>query len=53
MVYKDEERYIVRYGKFGAYFYDLKHQRPMTLRDVKDILNNFLNMILSEGYKVD
>ena len=33
------DRYEIRYGKWGAYFYDTEQERPLTLQDVGDLLN--------------
>lgn len=35
------ERYIVRYGKFGAYFFDIDIKQVMTLKQVEWILNYY------------
>jgi len=35
----EELRYIIKNGKFGAYFYDTKLDRDMTLKEVCAILN--------------
>ena len=32
-------RYILRFGKFGAYYYDSKEDKDLTLDDVLAILN--------------
>jgi len=34
-----KERYIIRYGKFGAYFYDLDIKKEMTIDNVLFALN--------------
>ena len=35
------DRYIIKYGKFGAYFYDVDKKEDMTLEKVSGILNHF------------
>lgn len=32
-------RYVIKIGKFGAYFQDDKEKKDLTLEDVKDLLN--------------
>lgn len=39
---EQDERFQVKVGKFGSYFFDSKHHVDMGLQDVKEILN-FLN----------
>jgi len=34
-----EERYIIRNGRFGAYFYDNMTRKEMDLNEVKRLLN--------------
>lgn len=46
------ERYIIRYGKFGAYFYDLDIKKEMTLKEVKTILDIYYNKLKNIGVDV-
>lgn len=34
-------RYVINYGKFGAYIYDTQEDKDLTLREVRDMLNQF------------
>ena len=34
------DRYIISYGKFGAYFYDIDRDKAMTLDHVLGMLNH-------------
>ena len=36
---KDEKRYHINHGSYGAYFYDTKYNTSMTLKEVLKILN--------------
>ncbi len=42
------DRYEIKYGKFGAYFYDKDENTDMTLKDVLEKLNA-LGRIMSRG----
>jgi hypothetical protein len=33
------ERFELRHGKFGPYFYDLAQKKDMSLQDVLDVMN--------------
>lgn len=35
-----EERYIIKTGKFGCYFYDTGTEKDITLEEVRDMLND-------------
>lgn len=35
----DYERYEIKYGKYGAYFYDKEKEHDMTLEEVRNKLN--------------
>lgn len=35
-----EERYEIRYGEYGAYFYDIDEDRDVTLEQVKHVMND-------------
>lgn len=37
---KMEERYEIRYGKYGAYFYDTDEGQDVTLEQVKHVMND-------------
>ena len=39
------ERYVVRYGKFGAYFYDMEGRHEMSLKEVETMLNMYSNIL--------
>ena len=47
-----KERYIIRLGKFGAYFYDINTKQDMTLEDVIHTMNNLYTILTDEGYLV-
>ncbi|BDI54995.1 MAG: hypothetical protein QIT40_gp37 [Lokiarchaeia virus VerdaV4] len=34
------DRYIIKYGKFGAYFYDVDKNEDMTLEHVLGMINH-------------
>ena len=50
-----EERFILKVGRFGAYFYDDKLKKDVDLNEIKDMLNEWgsLNKIgkALEGYQ--
>ena len=39
MSYQDRLRYVIKYGKYGAYFYDKDTGISLTLKHVERILN--------------
>jgi hypothetical protein len=45
------ERYIVKVGKWGAYFYDTIEDHDLTLNEVKVMLNH-LNRLITSGEKL-
>lgn len=38
------DRYVVKYGKFGAYFYDCETAEQLTLLKVAKMLNDYDKM---------
>ena len=38
------DRYVVKYGRFGAYFYDMETTEQLTLLKVAKMLNDYDKM---------
>ena len=38
------DRYVVQYGKFGAYFYDVEIEKHLTLLEIAKLLNDYDKM---------
>lgn len=36
------DRFSVKYGKFGAYFFDEHKKKELSLEDVKELLNEYI-----------
>lgn len=37
------QRFMIKWGKYGAYYYDALEQKNMTLKEVEDTLNFYWN----------
>lgn len=50
-----DERYIIKYGRFGAYFYDNKLEKDIDLKEALIMLNEWSKLMrlgdVLEGYE--